>query len=359
MGHERAEHDQMRKRVLGCLLGGAVGDLIGGPFDRRLRTEIHRRNGGPVTGPTETSRIGDDTQLTLFTVEGLLRAELRWLSKGICHPPGVVWNAYRRWGLTQGLKFPPDAWIDHDAWLHQHPEMLGKGNASPRCLEVVGRGEPGSVDRRPNRSDGSGAIMRVAAVGLRFDGREAASMAAEVAALTHGGDRALAASSAFAVMVAALRRGESLTRGLEEAVDVVGNQPGGEVLAPALERACVLARTRPGDPGALHELGAGRTSLSALLHAVYAVSCTNLFEDAVQVAVDQDGTSATSAALAGQLAGTRDGHEAIPVTWRDATGIEAIVTELVDDWLVAQGSASVGYGDDGSAAGLMSKHEPW
>jgi ADP-ribosylglycohydrolase len=359
MGHERAEHDQMRKRVLGCLLGGAVGDLIGGPFDRRLRTEIHRRNGGPVTGPTETSRIGDDTQLTLFTVEGLLRAELRQLSKGICHPPGVVWNAYRRWGLTQGLEFPPDAWIDHGAWLHQHPEMLGRGNASPRCLEVLSRDDPGSVDRRPNRSDGSGAIMRVAPVGLRFDGREAADMAAEVAALTHGGDRALATSSAFAVMVAALRRGDTLERGIVEATVLVGELPGGHVLTPALERAVELARARPRDPAALHELGAGRTSLSALLHAVYALHCTDRFDEAVLVAVEQDGTSATSAALTGQLAGTRDGVDAIPAAWRSATGIEAIVTELVDDWLEVQGFASVGYGDAGSTARLMRKHEPW
>ncbi len=36
------------------------------------------------------AEITDDTQMTLFTAEGLLRAESRWRGKGICHPPSVV-----------------------------------------------------------------------------------------------------------------------------------------------------------------------------------------------------------------------------------------------------------------------------
>ncbi|WP_202802083.1 ADP-ribosylglycohydrolase family protein [Paenisporosarcina sp. TG-14] len=36
------------------------------------------------------SEITDDTQMTLFTVEGILKAENRGMSKGVCHPPSVV-----------------------------------------------------------------------------------------------------------------------------------------------------------------------------------------------------------------------------------------------------------------------------
>ena len=46
--------------------------------------------------------ITDDTQMTLFTAEGVLRADVRWHDKGICHPASVIHHAYIRWLHTQG-----------------------------------------------------------------------------------------------------------------------------------------------------------------------------------------------------------------------------------------------------------------
>ncbi len=40
--------------------------------------------------------ITDDTQMTLFTAEGILRAVVRGRLKGICHPPSVLHHAYLR-----------------------------------------------------------------------------------------------------------------------------------------------------------------------------------------------------------------------------------------------------------------------
>jgi ADP-ribosylglycohydrolase len=354
-----SETTPRRDRLISCLLGGAIGDLIGGSFDRSSLAQMRARAGGDVDGPTASSRIGDDTQLTLFTLEGLMRGEMRSLDRGLCHLPSVVWHAYLRWGHTQGLAFPAGTEpFVATSWLAEQPQLQDRGNASPRCLEVIATGNPGSLERRPNRSDGSGAIMRLAPVGMRWQGTAAADTAAELAALTHGADRALVASSAYATIVAALLDGVGLETAVQHAVELLSANPGGDVLGPATTKALHLARDQPGDPDALHQLGSGRTSLSALLHAIYATACTDGFAQAVLVAVNQDGTSATSAALTGQLAGLLYRLEQIPADWRIACPVDGLIVELVDDWLAIQGSSSFGYGDNPPTRKLTSRYPP-
>ena len=96
-----------RDRFLGCLLGGAAGDALGAPVEFMKRATILERFGprgitsyAPAYG--RTGAITDDTQMTLFTAEGLLRAYVRGERRGIGHVPSVVAHAYLRWLKTQG-----------------------------------------------------------------------------------------------------------------------------------------------------------------------------------------------------------------------------------------------------------------
>ena len=72
-------HDHAyRDRVLGCLIGGAVGDAFGYAIEFDQLDAI-RRHHGPAGLRTPVLRNGrlqvsDDTQMTLFTLEGLTRA---------------------------------------------------------------------------------------------------------------------------------------------------------------------------------------------------------------------------------------------------------------------------------------------
>ena len=82
-------------RVLGCLLAGAAGDALGaavefmdwpaiqrqfGPHGIRAMSAAYGRRGA----------ITDDTQMMLFTAEGLLRAVVRSEARGICNSASVV-----------------------------------------------------------------------------------------------------------------------------------------------------------------------------------------------------------------------------------------------------------------------------
>ncbi|MGY4103836.1 ADP-ribosylglycohydrolase family protein [Nocardia sp. R16R-3T] len=68
-------------RVRGSLLGGAIGDALGWPIEFLQLAQIRRRYGAdgvqgflPQHDADAPQQITDDTQMTLFTAEGLLRS---------------------------------------------------------------------------------------------------------------------------------------------------------------------------------------------------------------------------------------------------------------------------------------------
>jgi len=80
-----------RDRIRGSLLAGAVGDALGAPVEFVSWSEI-RDGHGPrgVTGYLPAfgrpgGAITDDTQMTLFTAEGLIRSYVRYRHHGGGH----------------------------------------------------------------------------------------------------------------------------------------------------------------------------------------------------------------------------------------------------------------------------------
>lgn len=79
---------RLLSRFRGCFLGGAVGDALGAPVEFLTLAQIQERYGpGGIRDMDHAyGRVGaitDDTQMTLFTAEGLLRAYHRAMAKGI------------------------------------------------------------------------------------------------------------------------------------------------------------------------------------------------------------------------------------------------------------------------------------
>jgi len=76
----------MRKsdRYIGCLIGGAIGDAFGAPIEFASIDDIKEQYGedglrSMVLNGDGVAEFTDDTQMTLFTAEGLLRANCRWI----------------------------------------------------------------------------------------------------------------------------------------------------------------------------------------------------------------------------------------------------------------------------------------
>ena len=144
------------ERVAGCLLGGAVGDALGAPIEFMRLSEIRERFG--PAGLTDYSpsygklgAITDDTQMTLFTAEGLLRAMCRGALKGICDGPTVVYFAYLRWLKTQGFESKAEGfrWATEDlttldppgtmpnGWLINVKELHARRGPGNTCLAAL------------------------------------------------------------------------------------------------------------------------------------------------------------------------------------------------------------------------------
>ncbi|GHH47165.1 ADP-ribosylglycohydrolase [Streptomyces candidus] len=221
----RAEQQDFRSRVRGALLGGAVGDALGAAVDPLPLAEIRQAHGPagvldllPAYG--RRGAITATTQLTLFTVDGLIRAQVR-RDTGAWHPPTDLYRAYLRWSATQHDWGPDerradDGWLAREEWLYQR-RSPGRDTLGALREPTMGT----LADPRNPGSAAPAAVARSAPFGLLvgWDPQLVFQLAAECAAQTHGSPASLLASGAFAVLVHGLTRGEGPTTAVQRALD--------------------------------------------------------------------------------------------------------------------------------------------
>ncbi len=180
----------LHDRVRGCLLGGAVGDALGAPVEFASLAHIQSVFG--PAGLTEFApaygRVGavtDDTQMTMWTVEGLIRAWVRGNLRGVSSYEGCVAHAYQRWLRTQGERSPQHLNVGEDGWLWRVRDLWHARAPGSTCLYALGSaghfGEPAD-----NPSKGCGAVMRVAPVGFVPSATSTFELGCKVGRLTHG-----------------------------------------------------------------------------------------------------------------------------------------------------------------------------
>ena len=320
------------RAVLGCLLGGAVGDALGWPVEFASLAAIRAQHGeSGIQELAQAARgslaeITDDTQMTLFTAEGLMRAKAREMARGIAADViGVIHHAYLRWAFTQGHEYGDgtEPWrYGPDGWLVSHKDVHARRAPGTTCLSALS-GWPASFGlsaARPcNSSKGCGGVMRVAPVGLAgFSAEETFRLGCEAAALTHGHPTGQLAAGAFALIVSRLLAGDDLDAAIETARRALADcQDGGETLS-AIDRALDLARRGAPTPEAVEQLGAGWVAEEALAIGLYAALVhRDDLPAAVRLAVNHSGDSDSTGAICGQLLGTRLGVVAIPACWLD------------------------------------------
>jgi ADP-ribosylglycohydrolase len=332
----------------GCLLGGAVGDALGAPVEFLWLAEIRAEFGPQGIGAYEPiyGRLGaitDDTQMTLFTAEGLLRADNRWREKGICYPPDLVYRAYLRWLDTQGEL---GRYVDPEVrsgWLLDLPELRSRRAPGNTCLAALRSGRPGSMEHRLNDSKGCGGAMRVAPVGLA--GTEPFRLGCELAALTHGHPSGFLAAGAFAAVIAGICDGASLEQAIDAAVGELRTYPEHEQCLAAIERAVQLAQDGAPSAQKVELLGRGWVAEEALAIALYcALAADGDFERGVRLAVNHGGDSDSTGSMAGNILGALLTKDAIPSRWLEQLELRDVIEQVAMD-LYRHFGAPVGSGD--------------
>ncbi|MER5743808.1 ADP-ribosylglycohydrolase family protein [Streptomyces sp. NPDC002225] len=348
-----------RARVRGCLLGGAIGDALGNPVEFLSLAGIrraHGEHGVPGLLPDDegvVGRVTDDTQMTLFTAEALIRAHSLAMAKGSGqgghHDGGAtartVRNAYLRWLDTQNHPAPPARGGDdpvRTGWLRQQPWLYARRAPGNACLTGLATGHvPEPADRLGGHgpvntgSKGCGTVMRSAPFGLvGLDPDEAFRLAYWCAQITHGHPTGAYAAGAFAAIVAHLLEGDSTEGAVLRAMELLRRHPGHEETSTALRAALDLAARGAPTGEKVESLGAGWVAEEALAIAVYAALVlpgADQVAEALRLSVNHSGDSDSTGSVCGNLLGARHGDVHLPASWLVATEGRAVIGELADD----------------------------
>jgi ADP-ribosylglycohydrolase len=337
---------EKQARFRGCLLGGAAGDALGAPVEFMGLPEIRARFGAagirdfvPYAG--KAGAITDDTQMTLFTAEGLLRCANRGRVRGIGPDfTRVLGNAYRRWLYTQGEGASRDTDF-LSGWLIRNRDLYARRAPGITCLGAL-RAMGAGIRPADNDSKGCGGVMRAAPVGLFVanwagagpdPARRAFDLACDFAAITHGHPAGQHPAGVLAVLVLRLVQGATLPDALAEARALLATYPNNDETLAAIDHAATLGR-KGGDPDDdLARLGQGWVGEEALAIALYCALRAGTLEEGVALAVNLTGDSDSTGAIAGNLLGALHGVDAIPRRWLEPLELRGAIEEMADDLL--------------------------
>lgn len=340
-------------RVQGTLMGGALGDAFGYLVEFDQLAGIEAKFGpallvdlSQADGPVHFS---DDTQMTLYTLDGLLDV-LEWANDGVgADINACQWLAYLRWLKTQNIQpahhAPQQAprWIDRQSVLHHQRDP---GNA---CTSALATGEMGTIFRPLNvDSKGCGTVMRSAPYGLlpNIPTETVYKISSDAASLTHGHPAARQSSGAFSWLIHALALGGlSLRAAAESARDRATAEPLADPdLLTRLDAALTLSMNDgvPLAGAALTSvLGLGWVAEEALAVALYSVLATESgaaspvehFLDAMRLAVNHDGDSDSTASIAGNILGAYYGEAALPPAWLALSEAPLLIQRLSSEFV--------------------------
>ena len=339
---------QLRGRFHGCLLGGAAGDALGAPVEFLDLEEIVKAYGeggirdfAPAYG--KLGSITDDTQMTLFTAEGMLSAQLASALRG--QEPDFFRAAtvsYARWLTTQEISQRGLSAAAKSGWLLQQRKLFSRRAPGTTCLSAL-HSNRGKVTRAANDSKGCGGVMRIAPVGMYFAHAlnrdckrdrlipSAFAAGSDLAAITHGHPSGCLSAGVLAVIVGLVLAGSPLKEAIDAAKEELRNHKSHKETLAAITQAEELAEARPRERSALRVMGKGFVAEEALAMGLYCALSARDFEDGVILAVNHSGDSDSTGSIAGNLLGAAAGVEAIPDRWLANLELRTTIEALADD----------------------------
>lgn len=318
--------------VAGSLLGGAIGDALGYQieFKQNIKEkEITRFNGKGI--------ISDDTQMTLFTANALLWRATRGNMRGIAMPPvNAIYYGYLDWLETQDNQKINEHSI---SWLKNVPGLNERRAPGNTCINSLSSGKMGTIDNPINDSKGCGSVMRIAPIGLyERNPILAGKIAADASAITHGHPLGIIPSFVMSCMISHILNEnvsiiDSLSKSLEELKEYNEfNKEDIDEFISIVNKSIELSKSNKSDIEAIKEIGQGWVAEEAFAIALYScLKYSNSFEDAVVCAVNHDGDSDSTGAIAGNIIGVSLGLNNIPEYYLNDLELRDIILEIAHD----------------------------
>jgi ADP-ribosylglycohydrolase len=353
-----------RELFEGCLVAGAVGDALGYAVEFMRLPEIVSKYGEKgISEPeldfeTDTAIISDDTQMTLFTADGMLWAYPACREDGTdSYAQNGMYPSYLRWYYTQTGNLQDESLLSRQP--HENGNGLVPGGKNIlECKELYKRRAPGntcvsalasrkmgSIENPLNNSKGCGGVMRVAPVGLFLhnDPERASRVGAEAAALTHGHPTGYLAAGMFSAVIAEIINGKSLAVSIQNAAAILKGYASNQETLRAAERAVELAGSSKQAREAIRLLGEGWVADEALAISLYCALKESNVQEALTIAVNHDGDSDSTGAICGNILGALYGIGALPKAWVQNLELKEFILEL-SDWLFSLSERAFGDG---------------
>ena len=368
---EQKRKERVRDCIRGCLMAAAAGDALGYPVEFMGRNSILAQYGNKGITQFELdcsgkALVSDDTQMTLFTANGMLMGLTRGYMRGIGgEPENYVDGAYIDWYYTQtGRKKPAFGDMDfHYTWLRDLPELAYRRAPGTTCMSAC---ECLLEHERPkNNSKGCGGIMRVAPMGLLdaayqvmndrglYPTKRLAEAGAKIAQTTHLHPLGYLPAALMTLLISrivSLSPEEvkvSIYQIVQDGLDVMMEMEADEhfcdkeYLRKLTRKAVELAKSDVPDAEAIRQLGEGWTAEEAWAISLYcSLRHIDSMKDAIIAAVNHDGDSDSTGSITGNIMGAIYGYEAITrqrlfcpegKRFEDTIELHNIILALADD----------------------------
>lgn len=291
ISHSQKLTHRQSQAASGALVGAAVADALGAPFEFQVPGTYKEVFPSPVRGGRgemtgggsfnwEPGEFTDDTQMALSLAEAL---------------------------LASGLEFHPETTWDHfRAWSARAKDIGNTIRASLRGSDYSSAAQ--EAHERLGQSGGNGSVMRIAPIGIagvRWGGDMTIAVARAQSDLTHFDDGAGWGAAFVAEVIRRLIVGATLAEAQEGLIELMP-EPHKSVYAEILS-----ASWHPQMEG---RRGNGSVWI-CVAQAMWCVRNTTSFEDAVTTAVNLGDDADTVAAVTGSIAGALYGIQQIPSRW--------------------------------------------
>ncbi len=222
------------------------------------------------------------------------------------------------------------------------PKLYSPRAPGNTCLSTLRSGEHGSIEAPINNSKGCGGVMRVAPVGLYFNGRkkdirDICRFGAETAALTHGHPHGWMPAAALAQIVHEVSQDgtilpEAVLHSLNTIDKIYPETKERIAFTNLIEKAIDLAAEDMDDLDAIHLLGEGWVGDETLAIAVYcALKYSVDIDSALIAAVNHNGDSDSTGANTGNIIGAQAGLSGIPEKYTEKLELRDLIIEVADD----------------------------
>ena len=323
--------DILRDRIRGSLMAGAAGDALGYTVEFKTLNQIYTRYGSAGITSFELTDgkalISDDTQMTLFTANGILMGVTRGATRGVFGSfESYVRAAYLDWYFTQTGRQCHSHSDCHSTWLSNLQQMAHRRAPGNTCLSAC---EALLYNREVvNDSCGCGGIMRVAPMPLFIAANPCMSMeqtdltSAEIARLTHKHPFGFLPAAMLSHLILSIMNKpveevrQAIATLVIQSAQAVAKLYQNEFVSEKIalikltQKAINLAGNDCSDTDNIRQLGQGWTGHEAWAIAVYcAIRHINNPVRAIIAAVNHDGDSDSTGSICGNIIGAIYGYK--------------------------------------------------